>query len=326
MDECMVSICCITYNHGKYIREALESFLCQQTNFRFEILIHDDASTDNTAEIIREYEKKYPDKIKAMYQKCNQKSKGFRVGDYLMSKAKGKYIALCEGDDYWTDNNKLQIQYNYMESNRKTSLYVHAGERVSIDKKLIKLVSPSNIDKIYTTEEVLLGGGGLFVTNSMFFRSELLNELPNFYKKCSVGDYPLVVYLSLKGEIYYSSKVMAAYRVGVEGSWTSEYEVKKELIIKHYYAMNNTLDQINKYTNNKYLSTINKLNEKRAYRLLIRIGKNYEWNSIFEDIYSQLSLLNKVKLKIELADSYKYFKNIKMKIYKFFVNKRRMEK
>lgn len=115
--EPLVSICCITYNHEKYIRDSIESFLMQETNFPFEIIIHDDASTDKTADIIREYEKKYPELIKPIYQTENQYSKGIRVSLLTYKKSRGKYIAFCEGDDYWTDPLKLQKQVTFLEEN-----------------------------------------------------------------------------------------------------------------------------------------------------------------------------------------------------------------
>lgn len=113
----MVSISCITYNHAPYIRECLDGFMMQKTNFAFEVLIHDDASTDGTADIIREYEAKYPDIIKPIYQTENQYSKGISPSaSFNFPRAKGKYIALCEGDDYWTDPFKLQKQVDFLES------------------------------------------------------------------------------------------------------------------------------------------------------------------------------------------------------------------
>ena len=115
-NEILVSICCITYNHEKYIRDAIEGFLMQKTDFPFEVLIHDDASTDGTADIIREYETKYPDIIKPIYQTENQYSKGIKISaTYNYPRAKGKYIALCEGDDYWIDPYKLQKQVDFLE-------------------------------------------------------------------------------------------------------------------------------------------------------------------------------------------------------------------
>ena len=103
-DDILVSINCITYNHEKYIAQAIESFLMQITNFKYEILIHDDASTDNTVKIIKEYEKKYPNVIKTIFQKENQYSKGKKVEIFGFKKSRGKYIAFCEGDDYWLYN------------------------------------------------------------------------------------------------------------------------------------------------------------------------------------------------------------------------------
>ena len=116
-DKPLVSICCTAYNHELYITEAIESFLMQETDFPFEVLVHDDCSTDDTANIIREYEKKYPNIIKPIYQKENQYSKGVKITPIVIKKSVGKYIALCEGDDYWTDLFKLQKQVDFLEEN-----------------------------------------------------------------------------------------------------------------------------------------------------------------------------------------------------------------
>jgi glycosyltransferase involved in cell wall biosynthesis len=127
MNDIVVTIVCIAYNQEKYISETIESFLMQKTNFNYEILIQDDASKDKTPEIIKKYEMQYPDIIRPVYQKENQYSKGIQVLDFYQDIAKGKYIAVCEGDDYWTDPNKLQRQVDYMEKNQDCSACVHAG-------------------------------------------------------------------------------------------------------------------------------------------------------------------------------------------------------
>src|SRR5690554_5452407 len=112
IDKPVVSICCITYNHEHYIEDALKGFLIQETDFPFEILIHDDASTDRTAEIIREYEARYPRLIKPIYQTENKYSQGIKISPtYNFPRAKGEYIAMCEGDDYWIDEHKIKKQY-----------------------------------------------------------------------------------------------------------------------------------------------------------------------------------------------------------------------
>src|SRR5690606_1543694 len=105
MKHPLVSVSCITYNHSSYIRQCLDGFVMQKCDFAFEVLIHDDASTDDTQEIIKEYQAKYPEIIKAVLQKENQYSKGIRgiSPRFNFPRAQGKYIAMCEGDDYWTD-------------------------------------------------------------------------------------------------------------------------------------------------------------------------------------------------------------------------------
>lgn len=119
----LVSICCIAYNHEKYIRQTIEGFLMQVTAFPIEILIHDDASLDNTANIIREYEEMHPELILPIYQKENQYSKGIKINaTFLYPRARGKYIALCEGDDYWIDPYKLQKQVDILERNPRCGL------------------------------------------------------------------------------------------------------------------------------------------------------------------------------------------------------------
>lgn len=115
-NELMVSIRCLTYNHEPYIRQCLEGFVMQKTNFRFEAIVHDDASTDGTVAIIREYAEKYPNIIKPIYETQNQYSKhDGSLGKIMSAACTGKYIALCEGDDYWIDPLKLQKQVDFLE-------------------------------------------------------------------------------------------------------------------------------------------------------------------------------------------------------------------
>ena len=127
--EPLVSVCVITYNHGKYIRQCLDGILMQKVNFPYEVLIHDDASPDDTADIIREYWAKYPTVIKPILQTENRYSRGLPIGKLNYERAKGKYIALCEGDDYWTDEGKLQMQVDFLEEHGE---YVGTAHNVRV--------------------------------------------------------------------------------------------------------------------------------------------------------------------------------------------------
>lgn len=128
----LVSICCVTYNHAPFIRKCLDGFLMQETTFPIEILIHDDASTDGTDDIIREYTAKYPDKIFPLYEEENKYSNGYanKIDLFNYDRAKGKYIAYCEGDDYWSDPLKLQKQVGFLETHPEYSVCWHRSKQL----------------------------------------------------------------------------------------------------------------------------------------------------------------------------------------------------
>lgn len=295
----MVSICCITYNQEKYISDALNSFLMQKTDFEYEILIHDDASTDRTAEIIKEYEKKYPDIIKLIYQTENQYSKGVKVGRFNMERAKGKYIALCEGDDYWTDPFKLQKQVDFMEIHPLCSLCVHAAKKIYGDKKVVGYIRPSKKNRYYTTDDVILGGGGMFATNSMLFPTEYVHEIPAFFLSASISDYPLTILLSLKGNIFYMDSCMSAYRVMAKNSWSSSMQANAQKRIEHNKRIEKMLNEIDEYTSYEHTKAIKehiRENEFNLYR------SNFKINEIRSDkyaaLYSELSRKQKIRLYV----------------------------
>lgn len=272
--EILVSVNCLAYNHADYIAEAIEGFLMQKTDFNFEILIHDDASSDRTAEVIRQYEEKFPDVIKPIYQKENQFSKGVEVGYLNESRAKGKYIALCEGDDYWTDPYKLQKQVNYMEARPECSLCVHAAYKFSeLRKSITESVRPSLRNKIFSVEEVIEGGGGLFATNSMVYRRETGLSIPAFYLETGIGDYPLAIHLAQHGQVCYLDEIMSVYRIDVKGSWSDR---KLSDIPKFAQQTEETailLDLINFHTNYQYNEAINRAKKKNLFYLLLKQRK-----------------------------------------------------
>jgi len=315
MNDVLVSIICCTYNHEDYIADAIESFLMQKTNFKYEILIHDDASTDKTTDIIKKYTKKYPDLIKPIYQIENQYSKGVKV-DYLNSKrALGKYIATCEGDDYWTDPYKLQKQIDYLESNAECVLCVHAAKKIDItSKEIVGEVRPCNQNKIFSVEEIIEGGGGLFATNSMVYRRKVNEPRPRFYMDCHVGDYPMMIYLAICGKVYYMDEFMSAYRVGVEGSWTNRTFMCTERIINHYKNINQMLDNVNDYTKGKYETVIKRTKLRNEFKILMSLGCYKEVKTgEYKIFYDKLSKTEKVKIfmKQHFPNIIKILKHVK---------------
>lgn len=304
METMLVSIHCLTYNHEKFIAEAIESFLMQKTNFKFEILIHDDASTDRTPEIIKSYEMQYPELIKPIYQKENQYaiSNTFNTMNLInLTRAKGKYIAVCEGDDYWTDPYKLQKQVDMMEKNPDYSLCVHGGLTVkATEKKVVLKNRPSIKNKVFTVAEVIEGGGGLFLTNSMLFRKIDGLETPEFVDKAPVGDYPYVIHFSLLGKVYYMDELMSAYRVGHSGTWTDTKFNNSENKKHHYNEIEKMLDNLNIYTNFLNNEAINRTKIKMQLSYLLE-QRNYQElkKGSYKKYYEDLSFKRKFIIYID---------------------------
>ena len=285
----LVSICCITYNHESYIRETIEGFLMQKTKFPIEVLIHDDASTDKTADIIREYENKYPDIIKPIYQFDNKYSKGISVPEtYNFPRARGKYIAMCEGDDYWTDPSKLQKQVDFLEENPDFSMCFHNAMLLYEDDKSKNRPFTELEEREYSPIEIF--SKWTIPTASVVFRVSMYQKVshPDFM----YGDIVLFLNLATKGKLRAINEVMSVYRIhsaGITNSLRNNTLEYKEKYLKHLIAIKNSF-------NNKYESFINtrlSLRYIELANLQLRSGKksfskslkksflySYKYNSI----------------------------------------------
>lgn len=299
-DKIKVSIICNAYNHANYIKDALEGFIMQKTNFAYEILIHDDASTDNTASIIRKYENKYPKLIKGIYQTENQYSKGINITKtYHLPRVNGKYIALCEGDDYWTDPLKLQKQYDKMEKNPQIDICAHAVTKIRASNgEKLDFIAPSNKETVFSLGEVIGGGGGFVATNSLFYRRELLDNQPQFRKKCGL-DYSLQIQGAMRGGMLYLPDNMAVYRALVPGSWTvrmnqNGYNDNQRNKIKMM------LDMVDEETLGKYSEIVNKAKLEVDFSSFEIAGRYRELRKgDLRKLYNEKSLQWKVKTYIK---------------------------
>ncbi|MBE6708979.1 MAG: glycosyltransferase family 2 protein [Ruminococcaceae bacterium] len=268
--EVKVSVFCLAYNHEDYIRDCLDGFVMQKTNFKFEVLIHDDASTDKTADIIREYQNAYPDLIKPIYQTENQYSKGIKITKtYLLPAMNGEYIAFCEGDDYWTDPFKLQKQYDYMKEHKECSLCVHRTKIDYIESNRSKIIPDIGSEREYTVSEIIKGHGSLFSTNSFFCRKEVIAEQPECFYAKGFGDYQKMIYASLIGKCVCLYDVMSVYRCGTRGSWTNSVFNVKEKRIAHNKELISLLQRINSYSEEKYCNEINTVIKETEFEILV---------------------------------------------------------
>lgn len=223
METPLVSICCLTYNHSKYIRQCLDGFMIQKTSFSFEVLIHDDASTDGTQEIIDEYKNRYPDIIKPIYQKENQYSKGINVSKvYQFSRAKGKYIALCEGDDYWTDSFKLQKQVNAIEQDDKIGFVYTKFKLVDCENNTIDYIR--SVEQQFAKSKSgllfpILLKNNFPQTLTVLFRKELLDGVEEYYR--FVYDWPIFLHICGQCKSVFLNEIMGCYRINPNGIMVS---------------------------------------------------------------------------------------------------------
>lgn len=267
--EVMVTVWCLAYNHERYIRKTLEGFVSQKTNFRFQVLVHDDASTDNTQSIIREFEEKYPDIIKPIYQTENQYKKGVnKLSTFLVPNIKGKYVAFCEGDDYWCDDTKLQQQYDIMEADPDIYMCTHKVQCINEDGSLNERTIPEDsygltVSGIVPKEKIAnmlwCGGGYPFHTCSYFLKRETLN-LEKYRTICPLlnGDQAMMRLALHFGKIYYIDKTFSCRRLMSKGNWNSIFngwsEERKTTYFTNYINGEIAYDKMSGGAYHKYIT------------------------------------------------------------------------
>ena len=254
-ENILVSVITLAYNHEKYIRQCLEGIVRQETDFKFELIIHDDASTDKTANIIHEYQERFPDIVKPIFQKENQYSQGGNIGHrFLYPKAQGKYIAECEGDDYWTDPHKLQMQVDFLESHPDYSMCFHCAE-IKYENDLHTYAEYKSVqNKDYVAEELL--DHWVIPTASIVMKKECVFFPFKNPSAILTGDIFICFACLSMGKIRGLDRVMSAYRVHA-GSVTYNKKSKINRILKmpeNYECLKENFPFIPRHQINKILA------------------------------------------------------------------------
>ena len=217
-NDCLVSIFCAAFNHESYIADALESFVNQKCDFKFEVLVNDDKSSDKTADIIRQYSEKYPEIIRPIYQQINLFSQHRDVyEEFFYPMANGKYVAMCEGDDYWINSSKLKKQVEFLESHPEYSACchnstVHDCSGTSPDRPFID----ASEDRDLYLKDILPGMSHAYHTSSLLCRKDIIADHREFYHEArnyGFSDYPDAIRLTLSGPIHFFNEEMSVYRI-----------------------------------------------------------------------------------------------------------------
>lgn len=311
-NDIKVSVCCLVYNHEKYLRQCLDGFVMQKTSFKFEVLIHDDASTDGSQDIIREYEEKYPDIIKPIYQTENQYSKGVKISQtFLYPKIKSKYVAFCEGDDYWCDDHKLQKQFDIMEMNSDCSICVHRVDVVyendSYSGNSIPSKSHNFVTGRYTYTELLPLFPYVFCQLSSYFvKKEVLNDISYgkysyMTRQCPVGDLCILNFSLISGDLYYIDNALSCYRQNSIGSWSSMQKNNTNSRITFYNKMLNFMDVLVDFSTKEenldfWIERLAFIKNKYPFQIALA---NNDYNTVFKNsnrIYRKLLLSRKERI------------------------------
>jgi RimJ/RimL family protein N-acetyltransferase/glycosyltransferase involved in cell wall biosynthesis len=226
-----VSVFVMTYNHDKFIAEALDGMVMQQTNFDIDIVLGDDFSTDNTRKIILEYAIKNPGKFKLLFYPKNISAAVNQI--WVLKNCSGKYIALCEGDDFWTDPYKLQKQVDFLEANEEYVICFHRVYELHDGKSPeLSCLNVSEKEESYTITD--LARGNFIHTPSVVFRNGLIKEFPWWFKDSPVGDYLLYMLNAKSGRLKYFPQPMATYRRHEHGNWSA---MEKRFLLEKWFKV-----------------------------------------------------------------------------------------
>lgn len=293
-DKILVSACIVTYNHEDYIRKCLEGAINQNVNFKYEVIVGVDKSTDGTLAICEEFKERYPDLIHLYKHETNLGMLGNWM--HSLNSCEGKYIAVCEGDDFWTDPLKLQKQIDYLEKNPDVSMCFHPSKIVYVNNQAPnKIVGPKGIinkkEYKFSIPEVIGGRLGI-TTATMVFRSEILLAAPLWVQKVVFGDVALKLILGTNGKIgFIGGKHMSIYNRGVHNAWShnegKSMDWEEERLKNHFQV----LDYYDEYTEFKYKKYVDKQKKKMLLQYILNMQKFCNFNEKVKMLFTHKSQL-----------------------------------
>ncbi len=275
LDDIEVSVCCVVYNQVNYVEEMLEGILMQKTDFKYEIIIHDDASTDGTVEILKRYKRKYSEIIRLILEKENQFSKGISIiRDIICPCVKGKYIGFCEGDDFWIFDRKIQRQYEFMESHPEVSLCYHNAFVYQEDMDKLSLNILNQPSGYIGDEDIICTTKGWYPTASFFYRTEYLARQPDLHPP--TGDEGIRNYMACCGKLYFINRVWSVYRQFAQGSWNSKFDADIDVAQKYMADMVDYFIKYNEYSNRRFEPYLyERMKRSILYYIEIHCSKTY---------------------------------------------------
>lgn len=298
-----ITVVLMTYNQKNYISQSLESILAQKIDTSFDVLVHDDCSNDGTYEIVLDYQKKYPNKIKIIHQ--NERkflNDGFNmmIYKYVVPYIKSKYIAYCDGDDYWCDVHKLRKQYDFMESHKDYSMCFHSAYQLKQNGDMSSKWFIQEDKDIGMPDLINDNLGIRIATSSIFLKSNVFKNFPDWRKTFCVEDFPMYMMAAMNGKIHQLSDIMCVYRQFSIGSWSSQNKENNERIISHQKDIIDNMKAFDKQTNYEYHNLVKNKIDASNFRIAF-LQKNFFiiFSKKYKKFFKKLTFKERMSLKLQ---------------------------
>ena len=305
MKNIEITIVVMTFNHKNYIEQAIQSILSQKIDVDFKILIHDDCSDDGTYEILLDLQRRNPNKITIIHQQSRKfLSEGFNLMllNYVVPNIDTRYVAYCDGDDYWIDENKLKKQYEFMIANPDYSLCFHSAYQLRPNNDLSSKWFIKEEGDLDIKDIISENTGVCIATSSIFMKAEIFKAFPNWRIQYPVEDVPLYIHAALNGKIHRLKDIMCVYRQFASGSWSLQNKNNCEKTINHLTKMSDSIRLFDEETDGKYHTLV--LAQISGYDFRIALLKK-DFSKIFDKKYKRIFKTLRFREKLSLYMQYK---------------------